>query len=119
MRVLIIEDDEGLRKSFEMIIKNEGHVVFVWPSGEQALNLVETWKPDFVLTDHNLGSKETGLDIAVSLKDKGIPVMLMSGDTSMADLAKSRDIPFSSKLDTQRILSAINEVNDGQDSARF
>lgn len=50
-RVLVIDDDEGVRSAFARVLIREGYSVQVAASAEQALAQVEQTRPDAILLD--------------------------------------------------------------------
>jgi two-component system NtrC family response regulator len=50
-RILVVDDDESLRRVTEMQLEEIGYEVKAAAGGEQALALVEDWNPALVLTD--------------------------------------------------------------------
>ena len=49
MTILIIDDDDQLRVSFQRLLKEEGYSVEGAPSGELGLNLIRSKIPDLVI----------------------------------------------------------------------
>lgn len=97
-RILIIEDDEMLRKSFKILLAREGYEVKVWPGSTYADKVIEEFKPDIVITDHNFKpEEELGFSLALRLMEKGIKVILMSGDIHIGIKAASIKLPFVQK----------------------
>ena len=52
--ILIIDDDDQLRKSFDKLLIEEGYIVESAPSGEVGLNIVRDKVPDVVILDMRL-----------------------------------------------------------------
>lgn len=50
-KILVVEDDPALLKLLERVLVEKGHEVAVAEDGELALRLVETFRPDLVVTD--------------------------------------------------------------------
>jgi CheY-like chemotaxis protein len=50
-RVLVIDDDEGVRLTFSRVLRLDGHNVQVAASAEEALGEVEQERPDAILLD--------------------------------------------------------------------
>ena len=50
-RVLVIDDDEGVRLTFARVLRLDGHDVQVAATAEQALGEVEHERPDAILLD--------------------------------------------------------------------
>ena len=78
-RVLVVDDEESLRLVLKTFLKRHGYEVEVAANGEEALALVESFGPDFVLTDVRM-PKMGGLDLMSTLRAKGDPatVLVMS-----------------------------------------
>jgi DNA-binding response OmpR family regulator len=50
-KILIIEDDEALRKAYEIILNKEGFEVTLAGSGQEGLEAASTNEPDLILVD--------------------------------------------------------------------
>ena len=110
--ILIIDDDEMVRKSFKAILEREGYEVKEWPGSTYADKAIEKINPDIVLTDHNFKpEEELGFCLALRLKRKGVKIILMSGDTDIGIEAVSNGLPFLQKPSmVQTLLNIIKEV---------
>jgi len=86
-RVLVVDDEENLRLVVRTFLRRDGYEVETAGNGEEALRLLETFGPDFVLTDVRM-PKMGGLDLLSTLKAKGaeVTVIVMSAYGSI-DLA--------------------------------
>jgi len=86
-RVLVVDDEENLRVLLRTLLRRQGYEVETAASGEEALSLVETFGPDFVLTDVRM-PQMGGLDLLATLRAKNNPatVIVMSAYGNM-DLA--------------------------------
>src|SRR5688572_15698870 len=86
-RVLVVDDEENLRLVVRTFLRRDGYEVETAANGEDALRLLETFGPDFVLTDVRM-PKMGGLDLLSTLKAKGaeVTVIVMSAYGSL-DLA--------------------------------
>ncbi len=78
-RILIVDDDEALRESLELILSAEGYSVLTAESGEAALALLERTEIDAVVTDLRMPGID-GFDLIpqISRQLPGVPVILMS-----------------------------------------
>lgn len=76
-KVLVVEDDNGIRMAISSILERNGYVVNSVSDGEEALKQVD--KADLVLLDIFL-PKITGDDFMRQIRSKGnmVPVVLMS-----------------------------------------
>jgi two-component system, NtrC family, response regulator AtoC len=86
-RVLVVDDEENLRLVLKTLLRRHGYEVETASSGEEALNLVDGFGPDFILTDVRM-PKMGGLDLLATLTAKGqdATVIVMSAYGNM-DLA--------------------------------
>lgn len=77
--ILIIDDDDQLRTSFERLLKNEGFDVSTAASGETGLRLLETQTPDLILMDMQMPGKN-GLETFQILHKNNpvLPVIIMT-----------------------------------------
>ncbi|HEX9620230.1 MAG TPA: sigma-54 dependent transcriptional regulator [Polyangiaceae bacterium] len=86
-RVLVVDDEENLRVVLRTLLRRNGYEVETARSGEEGLALVESFGPDFVLTDVRM-PKMGGLDLLSTLKAKGhdatVIVMSAYGNTDLA-----------------------------------
>ncbi|MDI1481155.1 sigma-54 dependent transcriptional regulator [Polyangium sp. y55x31] len=78
-RVLVVDDEENLRVVVRSFLKRDGYEVELAPGVEEALALLESFGPDFILTDVRM-PRLGGLDLLATLKAKGDPatVIVMS-----------------------------------------
>ncbi len=86
-RVLVVDDEENLRLVLKTLLKRNGYEVETAGSGEDALGLVESFGPDFVITDVRM-PRMGGLDLLATLRAKGndatVIVMSAYGSNDLA-----------------------------------
>jgi CheY-like chemotaxis protein len=88
-RILIVDDEKTIADTLAMVFKIKGHESLAAYSAESAVELIETFEPDIVLSDVMMG-KMTGVDLAIYLS-KARPdckVMLFSGQAATGDLLR-------------------------------
>jgi nitrogen regulation protein NR(I) len=79
MRILIIDDDDQLRKSFVKLLTEEGYSVESAPSGEAGLDLVHRNVPDLVVLDMRLpGMNGFETFQAIHEMEPRLPVIIMT-----------------------------------------
>lgn len=49
--ILIVDDDALLRETLKVVLESVGHDIRLATNGAEALRIVESYKPDLVLTD--------------------------------------------------------------------
>jgi len=88
-RILIVDDEKNIADTLAMVFKLKGHEAMAAYSAETAVEMVEAFEPDIVLSDVMMG-KMTGVDLAIYLS-KARPdckVLLFSGQAATADLLR-------------------------------
>ncbi len=85
--ILVVDDEESIRKSLKGILEDEGYRVLLAEDGHSALSLVEEEVPDAVLLDIWLPGKD-GMAVLEELRQAWpvLPVVMISGHGSI-DLA--------------------------------
>jgi two-component system response regulator AtoC len=79
-RVLVIDDDPGVREYMEALVSRQGYEVFAAADGEQALAVLDRTGPDLVTLDVVLPGMD-GLATLAELKKRlpDVPVVMLSG----------------------------------------
>lgn len=86
-RILIVDDEHSIADTLAAVFRIKGHEAMAVYSAESAVQTVEQFEPDIVLSDVMMG-KMTGVDLAIYLS-KARPdckVVLFSGQAATADL---------------------------------
>lgn len=81
--VLVIEDEELVRKVLEFRLKKEGYEVFLAKDGAEALELIEEQKFDLILVDIMLpyvGGLEITSKVKSNPETKDTPVIVLSSN---------------------------------------
>jgi PAS domain S-box-containing protein len=116
-RVLLVEDDPGVRDATRMLLNVEGYRVTAVASLAAALQSAQDGgPPDLMITDYHLGEGELGTDVITGVRDKlhsEVKAVLVTGDTStvvkhMADDPALRIL--SKPIDAERLLMVLKEL---------
>ncbi len=87
MKILIIDDDAGLRKSLTLILDDAGYEVSQAEDGEKGLAAAKEWKPDLILCDVRM-PKLDGLGFVERYaKEDGTALVLVMTAYGSVDLA--------------------------------
>ncbi len=81
MKILVAEDEPLMLMAIETRLRNEGFQVVGVSDGQEALNALETFEPDLIITDI-LMPYTSGLEligIVKSVNYRKIPVIVLSG----------------------------------------
>lgn len=116
LKVLIVDDEEAIRKLIAIILSADGMLTYQADSGKQALEMLSKYQFDLVLLDVSLGDM-TGYDIAEEIrkKDLQLPTLFLSGMTDEAAIIKGLEIgadsyltkPFSPSMLSAQVKSKI------------
>ncbi len=94
-RVLLVEDDPGVRDATRLLLKVEGYRVTAVSSLAEALEkALEQPDIDLLVTDYHLSDGETGTQVIAELRERlgvSLRAVLMTGDTSSAIRELPRD----------------------------
>ncbi len=88
--VLIVDDEEGIRKSLGDILEDEGYEVLKAPDAREAMGLIEEYSPDIVFLDIWLPDRD-GIEVLEEIKAKrpDIPVVIISGHGTIEQAVKA------------------------------
>lgn len=111
-RILVIEDDDIVRDTVQLLLEYRGYEVLTSSNGEGICTIVEDFEPHLVLTDIYLGDAD-GRIICQELKNNPktshIPVVVMSGSSDIYNSISSfgaNDI-VSKPFDEQTLVSRL------------
>jgi CheY-like chemotaxis protein len=78
--ILVIEDDVQFREMLVQMLRLDGHEVAIAVDGSEALTLLQSVKPDLIITDILMPNLD-GIEIIMDLSRRGadIPIIAMSG----------------------------------------
>lgn len=82
MRILIVEDQDSIRRMIEALVEARGYEVTAVPSGTKAIDVAMTDAPDIVLLDLMLPGQYDGFEVCRRLRSdpatKSVPVVIIS-----------------------------------------
>jgi two-component system response regulator HydG len=89
-KILVIDDEQGILDTIGILLRGEGFETHLLQNGRDALDRMESIRPDIVLTDIRMPSL-SGLEIldAVRQKDDEVPVILMTAQASLQSAVKA------------------------------
>lgn len=101
-RILVVDDEPGLRTVLNRLLTMKGHVVQVAASGTEALERVQREPFDLVITDQGM-PEMNGRELARRLRQQApnLPILLLTGDTDPGepDEAVSAIMPKPFRID--------------------
>jgi DNA-binding response OmpR family regulator len=85
-RILVVEDEQTLNDLIARLLRQEGHDVFQAHDGQQALQLVETRRPDLIVLDWMLPRLD-GPSVSARVREHHIiPIIMLTAKAEEADL---------------------------------
>ncbi len=84
-KILLAEDDEGIREAIFEILVEEGHEVTVARDGEDALTCLERKKFDLIMTDYKM-PKMTGTQLIEWCKKHSVKSQVVFMTANMMSL---------------------------------
>ena len=94
-KILFIEDESALQKTFGEILRQEGYEMISALDGETGLRLAKSEKPDLILLDLIL-PKMHGFEVLKKLKEdketKDIPVIVLTNLEKIEDVDKALEL---------------------------
>ncbi|HEY2036183.1 MAG TPA: ATP-binding protein [Steroidobacteraceae bacterium] len=116
-RILLVDDDTGVRNATAMLLRVEGFEVLCATSLAEANEaLREDPRIDLVIADYHLQTGETGIDVIAAAREvagEHLGAVLVSGDTSstLRDVRATDRLRIASKpMQADELLSAITEL---------
>ena len=121
-RILVVDDEEPIRKTLRMALEYEGYDVSESSSGQEALVLIEREPPDLVFLDIKMPGMD-GLEVLEKLTEKSPspPVIMVSGHGTIQTAVQATKLgafDFIEKpLETERVLLAVRNALERKELA--
>lgn len=116
IKILIVEDEEPIRKLIYKILSTQGMLVYQAENGRQGLEMINKYSFDLVLLDILMGDI-SGYDVAREIRKHNLqlPIIFLSGKKEDEDIIKGLDIgadsyitkPFSPSVLSAQVKSRI------------
>src|SRR5262245_50519726 len=114
-RVLVIDDEEAIRKSLRMVLEYEGYEFLEAASGPEGLEALKRETPDAVLLDIKMPGMD-GIDVLQEARgrDVGTPILMISGHgdipTAVEAIQKGAYDLLEKPLESERVLTALRHA---------
>jgi CheY-like chemotaxis protein len=121
-KVLVVDDDPVVRKSFDRVLSSKGYAVITAESGEEAMRKLGEEKYDAVYTDIRMPGM-SGLDVAEQVKARKpwTPVVIITGYGTEAAEARAKTAGVTSflhkPLSPEVIEDSARAVTEGAEKA--
>ncbi len=82
-KILIVDDEEGIRMLYKMELEDDGYEVITLPDGKELMEVVDRERPDCLVLDIKM-KDYNGLDLLQQIRKKyyDLPVILNSAYSS-------------------------------------
>jgi two-component system response regulator HydG len=113
-RIIIVDDDENIRKTMQTILEDEGYVVDLAVTGNEAIEMTQETAYNIALLDIRLPDME-GVELLKLIKDN-VPrtrKIMVTGYPSMQNaisaLNKNADAYLVKPVDVEKLLNMVKE----------
>jgi CheY-like chemotaxis protein len=95
MRILVVEDQDAIRRMIEALVQARGHQVTAVASGTKAIDVMSTDPPDLVLLDLMLPGQYDGFEVCKRLRadpvTRKVPVVIISAMDDDSARARAKE----------------------------
>jgi len=111
-RILVVDDEEGIRRILEQVLEYEGHLIRTAGGGGEAIELFQEFRPDLTLLDVKMARMD-GLEVLDRIRaiDGNAVVVMISGhgniETAVEATRRGAYDFLEKPLDTDRLLLTI------------
>lgn len=115
VKILIMDDEAGMRDILVSILKSAGHSLLQVEDGKQAIDTARKEKPDLAILDMRVPDMD-GLEVLSELKttDPSLPCIMLSGfgdaETAAAAIKKGAFDYISKPFKVGEVLEIINKA---------
>jgi len=115
MRILLVEDEQAMSQSIELMLKSEGFTVYATDLGCEGVDLAKIYHYDLIMLDLNLPDM-SGSEVLRTLRVGKVntPIMILSGtvsvETKVACLGGGADDYVTKPFDKDELIARIHAV---------
>jgi DNA-binding response OmpR family regulator len=122
-RVLVVDDDRNILQLVRMYLEKDGYQVEVGHDGQQALDLVRSFKPDLIVLDLMLPGVD-GVEVCKRVRwESDVPIIMLTARTTEMDKLFGLDLgaddyvtkPFSPRELLARIRAVLRRAPGGDE----
>jgi len=116
-KVLIVDDEPNIVTALEFLLERRGYAVRVATNGEEALALVESYRPDVMLLDVMM-PKRSGYEVCQKVRERPdmqhVKVVMLSAKGREAEVNKGlslgADLYITKPFSTQELVERIDAL---------
>lgn len=119
-KLLIVDDQNGIRILLLEVFNSEGYTTYDASNGKTALDIVQNQKPDLVLLDMKIPGMD-GLEILKQIRkiDTEIKVIMMTAYGELDMIKEAMELGalahFTKPFDIDELRHAVNKLFDDED----
>lgn len=117
-RLLIVDDQQGIRLLLNEVLKKEGYTTYLAANGIEALNFAEVYAMDCVLLDMKIPGMN-GIEILKCLKEKWpqLPIFMMTAYGELDVVQEALELGairyFTKPFDIFEVRDEVNKILKG------
>jgi len=123
-KVLIADDEPNIVTSLEYLMGKKGHEVRIARNGDEALELVETFRPDAILLDVMM-PRMSGYEVCQKIRERpewrNTKIVILSARGREAEVHKGlslgADAYLTKPFSNQQLIEMVEELLAGGDAA--
>ena len=116
-KVLIVDDEPNIVTALEFLLERRGYEVRVATNGEEAVALVESFRPDVMLLDVMM-PKRSGYDVCQRVRERPdmqhVKIVMLSAKGREAEVSKGlslgADLYITKPFSTQELVERIDAL---------
>lgn len=116
-KILIVDDEPNIVISLEFLMQQRGYEVALAHDGEQALQRMETFRPDLVLLDVVMPAMD-GYEVCRKIRERSdwsqVRILMLSAKARDVDVSKGlalgADAYMTKPFSTRQLMTAVSEL---------
>ncbi len=114
-KILVVDDDQGMREFLEILLAREGYDVALASGGKEAIGLCRKHKFDLAITDLKM-PKVDGIDVLKSIREISPETMVIlitafaSGETALAAMKEGAHDYLEKNFDVEELKAVIKDA---------
>ncbi len=80
--ILVVDDDQDIRDSLNVVLKGHNYIVHTASNGKEAIETLKAQKPDLMILDIMMATDTEGFDLAYDLREnsefKNLPIIMLT-----------------------------------------
>ncbi|MDP6686183.1 MAG: response regulator [Candidatus Omnitrophota bacterium] len=82
VKILIVDDDPDIVEAMKVVLESKDYQVIIAKSGKEGLETVKEYKPNLIILDVMMETRDKGFDVAREIKKqeslKTIPILMLT-----------------------------------------